>query len=201
MFCYEAVTGLRRAKESSPDYPAVLLVFRDSLERGERFFKKEWPDARAIADPDGVRWGRFGIPKGTVATLMRPNVLLGAIRALWKGAQMGKIGSVPMEEPGSENGAGREFAGFFAAGNDAWLSANGRRRRVGRRGGGGINARDRGSSLQGEPTRPAYIRVGVRGDGERVARSLFPAGPGGRRGPIRFAPCRIDPGKGLGAPD
>ncbi len=91
---------LRRLREAGR-YPPVLFVFRDPVERGERFFAKEWPEARAIADETGGWWRTFSVkPLGSLWSLFGPGVFLAAFRSLRKGHFVGLPGEAPLTEPG-----------------------------------------------------------------------------------------------------
>ncbi len=80
-------------------YPEVVFVFRDSLERGRKFFEKEWPEVRAIADVDGSWWKAFAIPRGSFLKLFGPSVFAASFRALFKGNFVNLPGAAPTLEP------------------------------------------------------------------------------------------------------
>lgn len=99
---------LRRMQEKG-GYPHVLLVFRDSVDRGQRFFAKEWPQAHAVADLTGDWWKTFSVkPVGSIWALFGPTVLFAATRSLLRGNFIGIPGAAPLTEPGAfllgENG-------------------------------------------------------------------------------------------------
>ena len=76
---------LRRAAETNPDYPPVLLVYQGTVEEGDAFFAKLWPAARAIANPDRDLYTTFGIERGNGEQLLSPGVIACGIRATLKG--------------------------------------------------------------------------------------------------------------------
>lgn len=83
-------------------FPPVILVFRDSVERGERFFARQWPTARAVADITGEWWKAFSVkPIGSLWTLFGPGVLRAAVRSLFRGNFVGMPGAAPLTEPGA----------------------------------------------------------------------------------------------------
>jgi hypothetical protein len=73
----------------------VVLVHQGTVEEGDRFFAKFWPDAIAIADPERVLYTAFGLGPGTVGQVIGPRALLAAGRALLRGNLVGKpVGDV-----------------------------------------------------------------------------------------------------------
>ncbi len=84
-------------------------MFRDSVERGEKFFAKEWPQARAVADTSGEWWSAFSVkPVGSLWTLFGPGMFVAAMRSFFRGNFVGLPGAAPLTEPGAfllgENG-------------------------------------------------------------------------------------------------
>lgn len=91
---------LRRLQEAG-SYPQVLFLFRDSVDCGERFFAKQWPQARAISDASGDWWKTFSVkPVGSLSKLIGPGVFLAAIRSMFKGNFVAMPGKAPLTEPG-----------------------------------------------------------------------------------------------------
>lgn len=75
--------------------PRVVLVHQGTVGEGDRFFAKFWPDAIAIADPDLVLYGAFGLGRGTLGQVIGPRAILAAGRALLRGNLVGKpVGDV-----------------------------------------------------------------------------------------------------------
>ena len=63
--------------QEAGSYPQVLFLFRDSVDCGERFFAKQWPQARAISDASGDWWKTFSVkPVGSLSKLFGPGVFL-----------------------------------------------------------------------------------------------------------------------------
>jgi hypothetical protein len=95
------VKDLRRLQEKG-GYPPVVLVFRDSVERGDQFFAKNWPTARAVADVTGEWWTAFSVkPVGSLWTLFGPGMFVAAARSLFRGNFIGMPGAAPLTEPGA----------------------------------------------------------------------------------------------------
>ncbi len=90
-----------RRLHAKGNYPEVVFVFRDSVERGERFFAKEWPQVRAIADARGEWWKAFAIRRGGFWSMFGPQVFAAALRAMRKGHFVSAPGSSPLFEPGA----------------------------------------------------------------------------------------------------
>lgn len=76
---------LRRAAETTPNYPPVLLVYQGTVDEGAAFFAKFWPEARAIADPDFALYQAFGIERGGKEQFLTAGVIACGIRATLKG--------------------------------------------------------------------------------------------------------------------
>jgi hypothetical protein len=94
------VTELRRNREADPSYPPVLFVFRDVLERGQKYFDRFWPEARAIADETGEIFRGFELQRGSLLELFGPGVFSAAWRAFRKGHFIGLPGRAPLLRAG-----------------------------------------------------------------------------------------------------
>ncbi|HKK53283.1 MAG TPA: SelL-related redox protein [Myxococcota bacterium] len=89
LFCRETVGDLRRAAESDPDYPRVLFFFQGSPTEGRAFLRRDWPEARAVADPDLELYELFGIRQASFLEALGPSVLAARSRARSKGYESG----------------------------------------------------------------------------------------------------------------
>jgi hypothetical protein len=94
------VRDLRRAAETNPHYPPVLLVYQGTVEEGGDFFAKLWPEARAIANPDRDLYAAFGIERGHSQQLLSAGVIACGIRATLKGNFNGRPQGDPRLMPG-----------------------------------------------------------------------------------------------------
>ena len=89
------VARLHQAREVEPTVPRAVLVHHGSTEHGERFFRKRWPDAVAIADPEGVLYDAFDVERARWSQLFGLSVLLRGLGAAFKGNGVGKpVGDV-----------------------------------------------------------------------------------------------------------
>ena len=97
MFCREAVTLLRgRAAPSE-----VLFVAQGDAEQASAFFSRAWPEARAVCDPDQRLYAAFGLGRGSAGQLLGPAVWAAGLRALRRGARLGR----PVGDPRVMSGA------------------------------------------------------------------------------------------------
>ena len=91
-------------------------------------------------------------------------------RTLWRDVV---CGVAEHARAGAAHGAWRGRIQSVAAGDVARLGVDGRRRVARRRGGIGIDATAWEPPIQGKPTRPAGVRVGIGGDDDRRTGSMF----------------------------
>ncbi len=73
---------MRRACEEQSSLPSILFVHQGSREEGERFFARQWPEARAISDPKLELYETFGIGRARARELLSPSYLLAATASL-----------------------------------------------------------------------------------------------------------------------
>lgn len=89
IFCRETVGDLRQAVLADSDYPSVLFFFQGSSTEGRAFLRRDWPDARAVADPNLEFYERFGVRRASFLEALGPPVLAARGRARAKGYQNG----------------------------------------------------------------------------------------------------------------
>jgi hypothetical protein len=87
-FCRETVAELRAAA-AEPDYPPVLFFFQGSVAEGRALLRRDWPEARAIADPELSFYEAFGVNRGSLLQMFGPGVLGAGMRAKRKGHSNG----------------------------------------------------------------------------------------------------------------
>jgi hypothetical protein len=87
-FCRETVAELREAA-AAPAYPPVLFVFQASPTEGRALLRRDWPEARAVADPEFVLYEAFGVQRGSLLQLFGPGVFRAGRRAYKKGYENG----------------------------------------------------------------------------------------------------------------
>jgi hypothetical protein len=78
----------------------VVFFFQGTAEEGETFFRKRYPGAIAIADPDRRFFAAFRLRRGRFRELLGPKVWGAAVRALLKGHMAGKPVGDPLFLPG-----------------------------------------------------------------------------------------------------
>lgn len=85
IFCRETLGELRATSQRHADYPDVLFFFQGSATEGRAFLRRDWPDARAVADPDMALYERFGVGRASFYEAFRPAVWSASLRAHRKG--------------------------------------------------------------------------------------------------------------------
>lgn len=90
MFCREAVADIRAATAENSDFPRTLFFFQGSPTEGRAFLRRDWPAARAVADPDGSFYDAFGVERGGLIRNLGPKVWRARRRARSKGHRNGK---------------------------------------------------------------------------------------------------------------
>lgn len=94
-FCRQMVSEIRNASSLNPKFPKVIFVHQGSIDDGERFFTKFWPEATAIADPDLNLYRAFRIERGSAMQLAGPQTLVSGLKGLLEGHGIG----IPMGDP------------------------------------------------------------------------------------------------------
>jgi hypothetical protein len=89
VFCRETVADLREAARS-PDYPAVLFFFQGTPTEGRALLRRDWPEVRAVADPELVFYEAFGVDRGSLLQMIGPSVFAAGLRARRKGFENGE---------------------------------------------------------------------------------------------------------------
>jgi hypothetical protein len=89
-FCRETVAELRRESEASPDFPPLLFFFQGGTTEGRAFLRRDWPTARAIADPDLRFYEAFGVERMGWLDLLKPAFWQAERRAKAKGFTQGE---------------------------------------------------------------------------------------------------------------
>lgn len=64
-------------------------MFQGDVEGGTAFFRRLWPEARAVSDPKAELYTAFGIKQGGWRELLAPDVVACGVRAAAKGQMMG----------------------------------------------------------------------------------------------------------------
>jgi hypothetical protein len=82
---------LRRARESDPTFPTIVVVHPSTPGDGEAFFTERWPEVAAIADATHALYTAFGLGRGTLLQVMGPKVWLAGLRAVGSGNGVGRV--------------------------------------------------------------------------------------------------------------
>jgi hypothetical protein len=89
MFCRETVGDLREATRADPEFPPVLFFFQGSSTEGRAFLRRDWPDARAVSDPELEFYDLFDVRRASLLEALGPSVLSSRSRARSKGYENG----------------------------------------------------------------------------------------------------------------
>lgn len=89
IFCRETVGDLRKAKTEIDNFPDVLFFFQGTPTEGRAFLRRDWPDARAVADPDLEFYERFGVRRASYLEALGPAVFAAGRKARKKGYEGG----------------------------------------------------------------------------------------------------------------
>ena len=85
LFCRETVADLRAIAEGAPDYPPILFFTQSSSTELRAFLRRDWPGARAVADPGRHFYAAFGVDRISPLDLLRSALWSAARRARAKG--------------------------------------------------------------------------------------------------------------------
>jgi hypothetical protein len=80
---------LKKATAADPTYPPILIFFQGDVDEGTAFFRKLWPEARAVSDTDKNFYNAFGIKQGSWLETLGPGVMACGVRAASKGHMNG----------------------------------------------------------------------------------------------------------------
>ena len=81
---------LRRVAAASAGHPPVLFFYQGSVEDGEEFFQRLWPEARAVSDKAKSFYAAFGLERAGFKEMFSPEVLACGLRAAKNGSYGGK---------------------------------------------------------------------------------------------------------------
>jgi hypothetical protein len=94
------IRDLQQIASQHPAYPPIMFFYQGSVEEGEVFFRKLWPEARAVSDPEREFYNVFGIQRGGMKEMFGPEVWACGARAAQKGHFIGKPVGDPWVMPG-----------------------------------------------------------------------------------------------------
>lgn len=90
LFCRETVSELRAIAEREPSFPPVLFFTQATSVELRAFLRRDWPTARAVADPERRLYAAFGIERMSPLGLLRPALWEAQRRARDKGFEPGE---------------------------------------------------------------------------------------------------------------
>lgn len=79
----------------------MLFIHQGSPRSGRRFFNRFWPEARAVSDKTADLYSEFGLVRGGTKEMFGLPVWKHALRAIRKGAFVGKPTHDPWLMPGA----------------------------------------------------------------------------------------------------
>ena len=94
------VADLRRAAQEHEDFPPLVLFHLGTVEEGERFFAKRWPEVRTVSDPDAVFYQGFELQRLKLRSLLSPAMWGRGLQAFTKGHGVGAPVGDPLRMPG-----------------------------------------------------------------------------------------------------
>jgi hypothetical protein len=89
IFCRETVADLRAVSRTS-GFPPLIFFFQGSPTEGRAFLRRDWPDVRAIADPNARFYDAFGVGRMSPLQMLRPGLWSAERRARAKGIEGGQ---------------------------------------------------------------------------------------------------------------
>ena len=85
LFCQHNVDQLYHLSQELPNFPTIYFVHQSSVEAGEAFFAKHFPNAPHISDPQMQLYQLFGIRKLAGIHLLNPKMIFKGILLTLKG--------------------------------------------------------------------------------------------------------------------
>ena len=89
IFCRETLADLRAVVARDPDFPRPLVFFLGRPTEGRAFLRRDWPTLRAVSDPKAELYEAFGVARGGLLQMFRPEVFAARSRAAAKGHRNG----------------------------------------------------------------------------------------------------------------
>ena len=100
LFCRETVAELRAVSERDREFPPVLFFTQGSGIELRAFLRRDWPAARAIADPEQRFYAAFGVDRMSPFGMLRPALWSAQRRAQQKGFDRGERSGDVWRMPG-----------------------------------------------------------------------------------------------------
>lgn len=92
----QTTSGSEHASETI----GILFFYQGSVEDGEAFFQRYWPEARAVSDLSKEFYEGFGLERASLRQLFGPEVLACGLQAAKNGSYGGKPVGDPRMMPG-----------------------------------------------------------------------------------------------------
>ena len=73
-----------------PSYPPILFFHYGTAAQGAAFFRRSWPEARAVSDATKRFFTAFSLKRGSVSQLFGPEVIMRGLQATLKGHGIGR---------------------------------------------------------------------------------------------------------------
>jgi hypothetical protein len=90
LFCRETVADLRAIAERDAAFPPLLFFTQSGSTELRAFLRRDWPSARAVADPDRHFYAAFGVERMSPLGMLRPALWAAERRARAKGHESGE---------------------------------------------------------------------------------------------------------------
>jgi len=100
LFPSQVVASLKEASQSWKDPLDILFVSRSHPSDSEEFFRREWPQARALSDRDGHVFKSFGFQRGKFTQLFGAKALWCGMQATLQGKRVSGASSDVWQMPG-----------------------------------------------------------------------------------------------------
>lgn len=84
-FCKQTIADLRVTSQRVAGYPPVLFFHQGTQNEGRAFLRRYWPEARAIADPEGAFYDGMGVGQAGFSQMFHPGVVPAMLRAAANG--------------------------------------------------------------------------------------------------------------------
>ena len=101
-FCRETLTEIEQIRKDIDESQAkIVLVHQSSRKYASEFLPiYNLQDLEHVSDTGHVLYKSYGLDNHGILELLKPRVILGVLRSLWKGHLFGKVTGNPRQLPG-----------------------------------------------------------------------------------------------------
>ena len=92
---------LATAAKADEAFPDILFVHRASVEAATRYFEQRFPGAHTVADPEGVLYAAFALPRGSWWQVLGPKIWWRGLVAMLRGHVASKPTGHVLQMPGA----------------------------------------------------------------------------------------------------